>query len=590
MDNREINEPQTLHAAAPAFAATDVHLHWRWRVALTIVLLLMMVALALLSSRSAQAAPAAQSTGDPLTLAFYYSWFDEGIWSYDQLSDLPAEQYVSRDRAAMGRHIEQAQRAGIDALVVAWYGPGGQWNQTEPNLVALLEEAAARNFKIAILFETTSPFFANTGDVQNALAHALTTHVNHPAFLRVDGRPVIFFWKPTLYGVEGWRAVRSAVDPNFSSIWISEGVDTSYLSVFDGHHLYSNTWSPPADLSAINAKFAGQVAGARAQHGTHKYWVATAMPGYDDIKIRPGYGFAQDREGGAYYERSWQAAIGSSPDWVVITSFNEWPEGSYIEPSVAFGDHYLNLTTAFSAQFKAGGGATVNTVALPAPLAASTGAAPTPAPVEPAPVEPAPLPEPDVPTAYVDTALLNLRAGPGTDFAQVGQVEAGAALSITGRQGEWWRVDASSTGATAVNGSAWIFGPLVRAAGPLEGVPTLEAPALEIPTEEAPAAVSAAAAPPSDLQAVTSDEEPGAPGVPGAPGAPEDPQSPETITQVDVQPANEDAETSVEPVAEPAGEASSAPIEEDDESEPLWARPIDILEPIYDTAPIDNPE
>jgi hypothetical protein len=81
-----------------------------------------------------------QSSSDPLVLAFYYTWFDENTWTYDQLSDLPAEPYVSRDRAVMGRHIDQAKSAGIDALLVAWYGPGGG-NQTETNLAAMLEEA-----------------------------------------------------------------------------------------------------------------------------------------------------------------------------------------------------------------------------------------------------------------------------------------------------------------------------------------------------------------------------------------------------------------------------------------------------------------
>ncbi|PJF45377.1 MAG: hypothetical protein CUN48_19195, partial [Candidatus Thermofonsia Clade 3 bacterium] len=111
----------------------------------------------------------------------------ESTWTYDRLSDLPAEPYVSRDRSVMGRHIEQAQRAGVDAFVVAWYGPTGASNQTEPNLAALLEEAAARGFKIAVLFETDSPFLGGVGAVSAALRHLLDVHGNHPAYLRVDG-------------------------------------------------------------------------------------------------------------------------------------------------------------------------------------------------------------------------------------------------------------------------------------------------------------------------------------------------------------------------------------------------------------------
>lgn len=402
-----------------------------------------------------------QSAGDPLVLAFYYPWFDENTWTYDKLSDLPAEPYVSRDRGVMVRHIDQAKRAGIDAFLVAWYGPGGGPNQTETNLAAMLDEANARGFKVGVLFETTSPFFGGIGDVTGALQHLLSTHANHPAFLRADGRPVIFFWRPTLYSVDAWRNVRSQVDPNYSSIWISEGVDTSYLSVFDGHHLYSNTWNPPADLTSVNAKFAGQVAQASQTYGTYKLWVATVMPGYNDVRIRPGAGFATDRAGGNYFTQSWQAAIASNPNWIVINSFNEWPEGSYIEPSAAFGDHFLNLSGQYSAQFKAGGG-----------ISAAITAAP-PAPLEPPPT-PTPRPEPTVPTAFVDAALLNLRAGPSTETEIVGQAAAGTALTIEARHlawPDWWQVRFGDQ-------TAWLYAPLVTTGGPMDQVALLDDSAL----------------------------------------------------------------------------------------------------------------
>lgn len=409
--------------------------------------------------------PLRQSSSDRLVVAFYYTWFDENTWSYDRLSDLPAQTYVSRDRGVMGRHIDQAKAAGIDALMVAWYGPGGG-NQTEANLAALLEEAAARNFKIGILFETDSPFMGGVDAIAGALSHALSVHTNQSAFLRVDGRPVIFFWRPTIYGVETWRSIRNQVDPGYGSIWIAEGVNPAYLAVFDGHHLYSNTWNPPSDLDATNQKFARWVNQARQDYGSYKFWVATVMPGYNDVRVRPGSGFVKDREGGAYYERSWQAAINSQPNWIVITSFNEWPEGTYIEPSAAFGDQYLQLSGRWSQQFKAGG-----------PLqAAQVPSAPPPAP----PAEPTPtptlLPEPDVPTAYVQVALLNLRSGPGTEFDLAGRATAGAALPIVGRdpaRPNWWQVRTMTDNGEQ---TVWVFGDLVRTAGPMAGVPAVAAP------------------------------------------------------------------------------------------------------------------
>ena len=75
------------------------------------------------------------------------------------------------------------------------------------------------------------------------------------------------------------------------------------------------------------------------------------MPGYNDTRIRSS-GFARDRAEGGYFAQSWQAAIASHPNWIVINSFNEWPEGTYIEPSAAYGDQFLGLSATWSGAFK----------------------------------------------------------------------------------------------------------------------------------------------------------------------------------------------------------------------------------------------
>ncbi len=60
-------------------------------------------------------------------------------------------------------------------------------------------------------------------------------------------------------------------------------------------------------------------------------------PGFD---ARRAAGIAQvrPRRGGATYDGLWHAAIGAHPDLVTITSYNEWHEGTQIEParSIAF--------------------------------------------------------------------------------------------------------------------------------------------------------------------------------------------------------------------------------------------------------------
>lgn len=350
----------------------------------------------------APAAPLKQAP-ERLVLAFYYTWFDENSWAANRVPDTPQQPYVSRDRGVMGRQIEQAKSAGIDAFVVSWYGPRVENNQTETNLRALLDEAAARGFRIAVDVEVAGPFFGSAGDVQGALATLLATHAQHPAYLRSDGKPVIFFWRQQRYNIGTWQAIRAAVDPGRNSVWIEEGVDVAPLSVFDGHHLYSVTWNPPTDMGYTAKKFAQRTRAAAAKLGAPKVYVATVMPGYDDRKTGRGNAFAVGREDGAYYARSWQAAINSAPDWIIITSFNEWPEGTYIEPSQAYGTKYLELTAQWVAAFR---GSAPPPAVAPAPKAATKAPAAKAPAAKKATATPAPTPTPVRPTpAHVPRAV-----------------------------------------------------------------------------------------------------------------------------------------------------------------------------------------
>jgi len=54
------------------------------------------------------------------------------------------------------------------------------------------------------------------------------------------------------------------------------------------------------------------------------------------------------------YEENWKAALASNPEWVTITSYNEWFEGTQIEPAASYGNRYLDLTRAYSGLWKNG--------------------------------------------------------------------------------------------------------------------------------------------------------------------------------------------------------------------------------------------
>lgn len=371
--------------------------HWSTSKALTLVVLitLFFVVGAAPSQVFAQEPPPA--------VAFYYAWFDWTTWDLP-LSAQPVEPYLSADPATIERHVVQAKQASLDALILDWYGPRVENNQTETNLRVLLDKAQLHNLSAGLTVDIAGPFIQNETDLINALTVVRDRHVQHPAYFRMDGRPMVFFWRQETYAVETWLSLRQQIDPNRSMIWIAEGTDTDYLRAFDGLYLYSVAWS--ADPASQLIRWGETVRSWSQQNGVARYWVATVMPGYDDRATGRANAFVQPRSDGDYYRACWSGAQASNADLVTITSFNEWLEGTQIEPAQSYGDFYLNLTAELVAQFQQ------SAVAPTATLAPTETSTPTATSTLTPTLSPTPLPTPTWTPVVTPTATLTPTATP----------------------------------------------------------------------------------------------------------------------------------------------------------------------------------
>ncbi len=76
-----------------------------------------------------------------------------------------------------------------------------------------------------------------------------------------------------------------------------------------------------------------------------RQWDSTVIPGFDDRKVRnPSSVVSRDHGVERTYDYFWRQALETRPDWVLITTFNEWHEGSEIEPSLQYGSEFLTRT------------------------------------------------------------------------------------------------------------------------------------------------------------------------------------------------------------------------------------------------------
>jgi len=309
----------------------------------------------------------------PMLWAYYYPWYIENEWDTSILQDQPELGYYGSDsRAVIGRHVEQAQGAGIDGFISSWWGPGSPVLSeanvlTDENLQALLDVAQERNLQVMINFE----LLGDDGRPRPAdeilawLRYALAAYGDHPAYARVDGRPAFVIWASSTVANDVWLEILAQLQ--------AEGLEPFLLGQFDGE------WARPGDLDIFGGLYqynilnviqgndqastrlaeVNQLTGRAVRYypllldaAAPRLWVATVQPGYDDHLIPGRTTPVLDRDDGALYRATWQAALSSDPDWVFITTWNEWWEHTYIEPGELYGNRYLDITREFAERWK----------------------------------------------------------------------------------------------------------------------------------------------------------------------------------------------------------------------------------------------
>jgi hypothetical protein len=205
----------------------------------------------------------------------------------------------------------------------------------------------------------------NKESTLDELCYILAQLAKSPAYLRLDGRPVVFLTQRVCQSLppEEWAWVLNeasrkvapglvAIGQSFTQadvlLWDGALEVGAFYRLADGGAAgVPSWWRQTYDLPTALAKRAHQVS------------IVTVCPGYDDRKANTlansTIATLVDRQDGRLYTALWEQALASGADWVVVNSFNQWHNGTEIEPSVELGEKYLKVTQEYAARLKAPG-------------------------------------------------------------------------------------------------------------------------------------------------------------------------------------------------------------------------------------------
>jgi glycoprotein endo-alpha-1,2-mannosidase len=315
--------------------------------------------------------------------AFYYLWYP-GNWREGYVNGLVKppqppvlDEYDSSDPKAIERHIAWSSQYGIHFWAVSWW-PG------HPELDQILREKILKaqnigDIKFCIFYETSGLGLAEdritfnpekTSKLVSDFRYLARTYFTHPSYLKVNGRPVVIIYLTRtfsgnypeaislireslkqlgfdlfLIGDEiFWYVIRSAplppsTHPNIARIKLFDAI-TAY-------NLYN--WSKPAQMGyGQKSTFLREVHDLYAEYqsalGKGVPLVPAIIPGYNDRGVRLSERhpviprqYQPDGEEGSFFKEALNQTVlpflNSEIPMALITSFNEWNEGTQIEPT-----------------------------------------------------------------------------------------------------------------------------------------------------------------------------------------------------------------------------------------------------------------
>ena len=266
---------------------------------------------------AAFAAPAANAG---LVAIFYYPWYGtptrDGAWQHwNQNGHRPPGDVYSRyypaggpyssdQPAVLRRQMAEIAAAGVDEVIISWWGIGSLEDARLPRVLAA---AAAAHLRPAIHLE---PY-------EGRSPASVLRDLQYLAGLGIHD---VYVYHPRDFSAADWVTVRAQAPTTLRVFAGTQLVGFAAAAGFDGFYTYDFV-----DFGGGKfVRFCGEA------HAVGLFCAPSVGPGYDGARAGE-HSLLSARRNGATYDRLWAAAIAAGADVVTITSYNEWGEGTQIE-------------------------------------------------------------------------------------------------------------------------------------------------------------------------------------------------------------------------------------------------------------------
>jgi glycoprotein endo-alpha-1,2-mannosidase len=278
--------------------------------------------------------PAPAFAGTPHSAIFFYPWYsnmrhDGGYAHWTQGGHQPpfdlASQfypvrgpYSSGDPRVLRAQMRDIASAGVDEVVSSWWGQG---SPEDLRLPAVIRAAKRVHLRVAVQLE---PYPERT--VESVAADIV--------YLRSLGIRDVYLYRAGDFASEDWWPVTR--QPNGMRLFAQTNrVGFAARAGFAAFYTYDI-------LLYDGAKF-GRLCEQARQAGI--LCAPSVGPGYE-ATAATGDTRVKSRLDGSTYDSMWRAAQEAGADVVTITSYNEWGEGTQIEPA-GHGGRYESYDGAY---------------------------------------------------------------------------------------------------------------------------------------------------------------------------------------------------------------------------------------------------